>query len=193
VLDLGCGCGRYFRFVRGARHLVAVDLSIPMLQQARNPAGGPIDGTVDLVQGNLLTVDFKPQCFDLVYCLGVLGLYVPLDIYLLGKIRTWLKPDGKLVLMVVDARSPRDPTTLKHTVAQAVRPFMPKRIQRIIDARPGAAPGLRLTEAQLRTLLDATQFKYHIRDRGDPGYRIDLVCVAEKTALQDNAFLMRES
>jgi hypothetical protein len=53
--------------------------------------------------------------------------------------------------MVVDARSPRDPTTLKHTVAQAVRPFMPKRIQRIIDARPGAAPGLRLTEAQLRT------------------------------------------
>jgi hypothetical protein len=69
---------------------------------------------------------------------------------------------------------------------------MPRAIQRVIDARPGAAPGLRLTEAQLRSLLDASGFGYTISRRGDPNRRLDLVAVAEKISLQNDAFLMRE-
>ena len=63
---------------------------------------------------------------------------------------------------------------------------MPRAIQRIIDARPGAPPGLRLTAEQLGRLLDAARFRYQIRDRGDPNYRIDLVCVAEKITVHDD-------
>jgi SAM-dependent methyltransferase len=187
VLDLGCGCGRYFRFLRGAEHIVGVDVSSPMLEQARHPAGGPIEATVDLIHENLLTVDFQPEVFDVVYCIGVLGLFVPLDTYLLTKIRNWLKPDGKVVLIVSDARSPRGPTTWKHTLAHAARPFMPRAIQRVIDARPGAAPGLWLTEEQLRGLLDAVEFRYRISNRGDPKRRLDLVCVAARDGLDHRA------
>ena len=180
ALDLGCGCGRFFRFLRGAEHIVGVDVSYNMLQQARHPAGGPIEAKVNLIHENLLTMDFKPEVFDLVYCIGVLGLYVPLDTYLLTKIRNWLKLDGKVVFTVIDARSRLGPTTWKHTLAQTARPFMPRAIQRVIDARPAAAPGLRLTKEQLRGMLDATHFRYCISYRGDPRRRLDLVCVAER-------------
>jgi SAM-dependent methyltransferase len=180
VLDLGCGCGRYFRFLHGAEHIVGVDVSSPMLEQARHPAGGPIEATVDLIHENLLTVDFESEAFDVIYCIGVLGVYVPLDTYLLAKIRRWLNPDGKMVLVVVDARSPRGSTTWKHALAQAARPYMPRVMQRVMDARPGAAPGLRLTEEQLRAVLDAAEFRYRISRRGNPQRRLDLMCVAER-------------
>jgi SAM-dependent methyltransferase len=39
VLDLGCGCGRYFRFLHGGEHIVGVDISIHMLEQPAIPPG----------------------------------------------------------------------------------------------------------------------------------------------------------
>ena len=37
VLDLGCGTGRYFHCVINARRLTGIDISLHMLQEARNP------------------------------------------------------------------------------------------------------------------------------------------------------------
>src|SRR5438093_204031 len=39
VLDIGCGCGRHFRFLEGAEKIVGVDVSAQMLKQAEHPAG----------------------------------------------------------------------------------------------------------------------------------------------------------
>jgi len=66
VLDLGCGTGRYFRYVRGARRLVGVDVSTPMLDLARHPVGVVTADSVQLVEADFLQADFDPGRYDLI-------------------------------------------------------------------------------------------------------------------------------
>ena len=68
VLDLGCGTGRYFWAVIGARSLVGLDASGAMLEEARHPyRRDRITAPMTLIHGDLFTYDFGPSRFDLVY------------------------------------------------------------------------------------------------------------------------------
>jgi len=70
VLDVGCGAGRFAEIALsfGAR-LVALDYSSAVDACWENHGASPM---LDVVQGNIFSLPFKPGQFDFVYCLGVL-------------------------------------------------------------------------------------------------------------------------
>src|SRR5215471_6948879 len=64
VLDLGCGCGRHFRFLQGAERIVGVDVSPEMLKQAEHSAGeDQISTTPELICGDVFKLDFPKNSF----------------------------------------------------------------------------------------------------------------------------------
>ena len=101
MLDLGCGTGRYFHCAQNVKSLVGVDPSEHMLQQAREPVMGG-NRNVRLIRSTLHEVAFQPQSFDLVICVGVLGLWCPLDEYVLGVSLGMLRPDGVFFLTAIE-------------------------------------------------------------------------------------------
>jgi SAM-dependent methyltransferase len=70
VLDVGCGAGRFAEvtLAAGAR-LVALDYSSAVDACAANLGPHP---RLDVVQGDIYKLPFKPGSFDHLYCLGVL-------------------------------------------------------------------------------------------------------------------------
>jgi malonyl-CoA O-methyltransferase len=95
ALDAGCGTGRYLRLLRarGARRVVGVDLSRPMLAPARALCPW-------LVQGDLGALPLQSASFDAAVCglalndVGALGGTV-------GELARILRPGGRLVYSVV--------------------------------------------------------------------------------------------
>jgi SAM-dependent methyltransferase len=70
VLDLGCGAGRFAEVALGAgARLVAVDYSSAVDACRANLGPNP---RLDVVQGDVYRLPFKPGRFDFVYCFGVL-------------------------------------------------------------------------------------------------------------------------
>jgi SAM-dependent methyltransferase len=116
VLDLGCGTGRYFHSLAGARRLVGIDVSRPMLDRARRPAA-TVD-TVTLIEGDFLTHEFDRAEFDLVYAIGVLAEHSPFDEAIAARVRRWLKPGGRFAFTTVDPRSSSVPRTIKRRVGE---------------------------------------------------------------------------
>jgi len=121
ALDLGCGTGRYFNALAGARMVVGVDYSAGMLQQARSPVGG-WNGSVVLVRGNLLTVEFAPHSFDMVMCVGVLGASCPFNEDVVARFKRFVRPGGKVVFTVLSEQ--RIPHTFKSRIAASFMPFL---------------------------------------------------------------------
>lgn len=70
VLDIGCGAGRFAEVALslGAR-VVALDYSTAVDACRQNLGPHPL---LDVVQGDIYRLPFRPGNFDLVYCLGVL-------------------------------------------------------------------------------------------------------------------------
>ncbi|HKB11962.1 MAG TPA: methyltransferase domain-containing protein [Vicinamibacterales bacterium] len=122
VLDLGCGTGRYFRFVRRARRLVGVDVSKPMLAAAEHPAGAVAAGSVTLIEADFLSPAFAPGRFDLVYSIGVLAEHSPIDHRLAARVRSWLRPAGRFAFTALDVRCPSIPRTAKRRAAEWLLP-----------------------------------------------------------------------
>jgi SAM-dependent methyltransferase len=70
VLDLGCGAGRFAEVALSTgAHVVAVDYSAAVDAASENLGSHP---RLDVVQGDVFRLPFKPQSFDFVYCFGVL-------------------------------------------------------------------------------------------------------------------------
>jgi SAM-dependent methyltransferase len=106
VLDVGCGTGRYFMYARRAdpRLLVGLDYSRHMLHEAKAAVQ---DARADLlIRGSLLTLGFRPASFDVIYCMGVFGLWCPLDVAFLDTARRLLTPGGTIVLTTIQADPP---------------------------------------------------------------------------------------
>ena len=123
VLDLGCGTGRYFRFVRHARRLVGVDVSKPMLEAAQQPVGTVSAETVTLVEADFLSAGFQPGAFDLVYSIGVLAEHAPFDHSLAMRVRSWLRPGGRFAFTALDVRSRSIPRTTRRRAAERLLPI----------------------------------------------------------------------
>lgn len=176
VLDLGCGTGRYFHCIRQPVHLVGLDLSPAMLAEAQHPTDAArLVSSVHLVCGSLFAAPFKRQCFDLVYCLGLLGHHIPLEERILRQVHGWLKPGGLFGFTADDADSPRA-TSWRHERAQQLRRVTPRRLRPWLDSR---LHEFRVRQADLERLLQASPFQEsQWWRRYSPTGRIDFVVMA---------------
>jgi len=127
VLDLGCGTGRYFWGLRNVTTLVGLDASEPMLAEARHPihADRVNAASLSLVHGDLVSHEFAPASFDLVYSIGVLAEHVRLDDRLMARVRRWLRPGGRFAFTTVHPESPSVPRTPGRRLAEWTLPLLP--------------------------------------------------------------------
>lgn len=174
VLDLGCGTGRYFHCLRNVRFLVGVDPSENMLMMATNPVGGA-SPTACLVQGSLHEIEFKPESFDLVLCVGVFGATCPLDEFCLARIARFLKPHGMLFFTVPEYTP--STKTWKTRIAELLEPFLVGYAKRYVKLR---LRRFNSSSNQVRTLLSANYRVTDISVWESATRRIDLHCIAEK-------------
>ncbi|MBU6415583.1 MAG: methyltransferase domain-containing protein [Xanthomonadaceae bacterium] len=99
VLDAGCGSGRYLLHAlrRGAARATGVDLSLEMLERAgAELAASRLEGRIELVQGNLMTLPLPDAWADLTVCglaIGHLDRLQPA----LAELRRVTRPGGTLL------------------------------------------------------------------------------------------------
>lgn len=98
MVDLGCGYGWHCRYAsdHGARQVIGVDLSAKMLTQARSLTHA---NNISYRQGDLATVTFPGQRFDLVFSSLALH-YLPSFDQVLSQIEQYLQPGGQFIFSV---------------------------------------------------------------------------------------------
>jgi ubiquinone/menaquinone biosynthesis C-methylase UbiE len=180
ILDVGCGTGRYWHALHHVRSITGVDVSFDMLHEAKAPVcAEKITVPVSLLQGEILYLPFRPQTFDLLYSIGVLGDFSPFDLNVYERLRSLVKPGGRVLLTVKDCRSP-SATSLKRELALRLLPIMPRFLQRAMSVR--LRHRLSLSEAELRAIFDAFPWsQYTITERKvEAQCRKYWICVARK-------------
>lgn len=98
ILDVGCGNGFFLQSLDAPGwHKTGIDLAP---QRGRNVA----DQEIELVTGNIL--DFAPdQLFDIITCFSAFEHFRLPDV-MLRKLRSLLKPDGRVIIDVPDTAHP---------------------------------------------------------------------------------------
>jgi SAM-dependent methyltransferase len=182
ALDLGCGTGRHFNLLKNVERLVAIDLSEHMIEQARKPifAEKITVGSIQYLVGDVHSSDLHESTFDLIYCIGVVGEYVPVDAAFLSRLHALLRPGGVAFFTVTDARTrvsePENaqPSLVRRAVRKAF-PYLPS------IAREAAnlyfSPSY-TTPARMERLFEASPFtRYtmvpYVRTSGWRGTTID--------------------
>lgn len=143
ILDLGCGAGVLLEKVREAGYdSVGVDLSVDMLQLARERLDGAHSARVGLLNAGCEALPFGDEQFDAVFCMGLFGYVQEVD-RALSEIRRVLRPGG-LFLMSVRNRANEilsDPCRLAGwTARRAARAVGLGRIRRILKPAAGTHP-----------------------------------------------------
>lgn len=174
VLDLGCGTGRYFHCVENVRSLVGVDPAMNMLRHARQPVAGG-NHHVHLIRSSLHEVAFAPRSFDLMICVGVIGLWCPLDAFILKRMAGMLRPDGILFFTAVEYQPV--PMTLKRRAATAVRPLLVGNVRRLVDAR---LRDFASAASEVTHLGNAFFEEVEITRWASPTGRVDLHCIMSR-------------
>jgi SAM-dependent methyltransferase len=175
VLDLGCGTGRYLHCFNDQVSVVGVDISRPMLEQARRPVLGT-RARVALVESALHVVAFQPRSLDAVYCMGVFGHSWPLDSYITSAIATWLKPSGVLYCDAVVRHFTPSTGTWRSRLATAIAPYLRGAPQAYVEAKLRRI--IRGRGEVVETLCDSFEEVRVRRFIGGGGQREDLLCVA---------------
>lgn len=105
ILDIACGDGSAsIPLLNAQRQLTLLDLSSSMLSIARTNVPPDLRDRVQVINQDFLSVDFKPQSFDLIICLGLLAhVDSPKDV--IGRIAQLLRPDGVVIMESTDAGS----------------------------------------------------------------------------------------
>jgi SAM-dependent methyltransferase len=179
ALDLGCGTGRFFWAVPGARSLVGLDASRAMLEQARHPyRADAIAAPVTLVHGDLLAHDFEPSRFDLVYSIGVLAEHSPLDERIVANVARWLRPGGVFAFTTVHPESASVPRTLRRQVGKLLLPISVPPMRRRLRNRLNAG-GLYADERRIHDLLTPA-LAIESLERGQSEAHLHCLCIARK-------------
>jgi len=102
VLDAGCGSGTFTRLIgeHGARAAIGVDIN-EAVDEAYAYCGDI--GNVHVVQGNVFSLPFKRELFDLIWCSGVLH-HTPDAARGHASLARHLKPGGTLYVWVYAKR-----------------------------------------------------------------------------------------
>jgi SAM-dependent methyltransferase len=142
ALDVGCGTGRFFHCLKRVGRLVGVDISAAMLAYAKHPVKSEhIDAnTIDLMCGDVLSVDLPLAGFDLIYSIGALAEYSPLDERTVRRLRDLLAPQGLLFITAVDSRSrvsvPESKApSFARRLARKAFPLLPHALRRTLNRR----------------------------------------------------------
>ncbi len=162
ALDVGCGCGRSFHCLENVEHLVGVDISPHMLQEARTPlrAEQVRIPRIDLICANLFEMTLPEQSFDFVYSIGVLGEHSPFDLETCNQLYRLLQPGGVLFFTVVDSTSHEDPKNLKRRFAEFLYPVLPNGYKAKVAEK---LKSFYLSESELQAVMNASQFpRYEI-------------------------------
>ena len=179
VLDLGCGTGRYFHVLSGARRLVGIDVSRPMLDRAPRPTGN-----VTLIEDDLLTHEFDAAEFDLVYAIGVLAEHSPFDETVAARVQRWLRPGGRFAFTTVHPRSFSVPRTVGRRVGEwLLRPASAASdaLRRGLRARL-MRDGLYADEERVREVLSAVGLAVESIELFESDVHLHTLAVARKPA-----------
>jgi SAM-dependent methyltransferase len=137
VLELGCGSGRYFRFLSNVEKVVGIDISEDMLEIAReNLKSIPgLEPVTSLVQSDIESFR-SDEKFDFIYSIGTLGEYCAFDEKILGQILTYLKPGGFFFFTLVDSESfvPKEYVWPRKRLWRFFLRLLPAKIRQRIDA-----------------------------------------------------------
>ena len=180
VLDLGCGTGRYFHALAGARRLVGIDVSPAMLERAGKRSA--VASVVSLIEGDFLTHEFDAAEFDLVYAIGVLAEHSPFDASLAARVRRWLKPGGRFAFTTVDPTSFSVPRTVGRRLGQwLLRPASaaPTGLRRLLHARLMSG-GLYADQERVRDVLAAVELTVESIEPFDSDVHRHVLAVARK-------------
>lgn len=103
VLDIGSGDGSVsLPLLMPTSHVTMLDLSSKMLSLAEYKVPSHLRDHVEFINDDFTNVEFAPQSFDVILCIGLL-VHVVSPAELIAKIVGLLKPDGKLILECSDA------------------------------------------------------------------------------------------
>ena len=95
VLECGCGAGRFTEVLLGAgAKVTSIDLSSAV---DANVLNFPIDGNHRVAQADIKELPFRPQSFDVVFCLGVVQ-HTPVPEETMAQLYLHVAPGGTLVL-----------------------------------------------------------------------------------------------
>ncbi len=183
VLDLGCGTGRYFWALVGVRELVGLDASLAMLERARQPYAADqirIERTT-LVHGDVIAARFESRRFDLVYSIGVLAEYTPLNGGVVASVARWLKPGGRFAFTAVRPDSPTVRLTVRRRLGRTLAQRMPGPIARACRRRL-LSGGLYADDAWIREVL-VPNFEIESLDDFQSESHIHGLCVARRVGL----------
>jgi len=180
VLDLGCGTGRYFSALMNVNALVGLDASSAMLAEAANPVGaGHITArSVQLVEGDVLTHEFAPGSFDLVYSIGVLAEHTPFDTRVVDNVATWLRPGGRFAFTTVHPDSASIPRTLPRAVGRLLAPVSPGPLRRWL--RTKLTSGGQYADETLILERLGSRFSIESLSRLESEAHLHCLCVAHK-------------
>jgi SAM-dependent methyltransferase len=181
VLDLGCGTGRFFWAVTGARSIVGLDASAPMLAEAERPYRRErITADLTLVNADLFDHDFGAGRFDLVYSIGVLAEHSPLNERVVANVHRWLKPNGRFAFSTVHPDSPSVPATVQRTLGRLALPATTGRMRRWLRDRL-TARGMYADETHVHELLDRSWIVESLTRMHSEAH-LHCLCVARKGA-----------
>jgi len=103
MLDAGCGNGRYMiQCLQNGAEVVGVDLSSAIDVARENLGDHP---NAHFVQGDLLSLPFRPQSFDLVFSIGVL-MHTGAPQQAFGSITSMAKKGGGVGISVYQKQNP---------------------------------------------------------------------------------------
>jgi len=180
ALELGCGTGRYFSALKGARSIVGIDASADMLALAKTPyrAESITAERITLIQGDIFTHPLNETAFDLVYSIGVLAEHAPLNNDIAVRVHRALKPEGRFAFSTVHPDSPSIAASLGRTVARTLAPFLPGAVRHPLRERLMSG-GMYADETRIQELM-SPMFVIESLERFVSEAHLHCLCVARK-------------
>jgi SAM-dependent methyltransferase len=152
-----------------------------MLDEAAHPvdASQITPRSVRLVHGDVLTYDFAPASFDLVYSVGVLAEHTPFDDRVVANVCRWLRPGGRFAFTTVHPDSSSIPNTAGRVIGRALLPWTTGSIRRWLRSRLMAG-GQYADEAWIAQCL-GQPLTIESLDRLESEAHLHCLCVARKS------------
>jgi len=181
ALDVCCGTGAAMRFLRPLcrDRVVGVDLSAPMLDEARRRhAGDPGTAEMVFVKGDALDLPFTSE-FDLAVSFGAFGHIVDDDeARLVASVAKALRPGGRFVFVTAEHAPPLSPRVLQ---ARAFNAAM--RVRNALWSPPFVMYYLTFMLPRARALLEAAGLSVEVRRAVLPApYERYVLVIAHKPA-----------
>lgn len=164
VLELGCGTGRYFHFLKNVEKLTGIDISADMIKAASKQVNSipELKNITELVNSSIEDFNTEEK-FDFIYSIGTLGEYCEFNKQLLEKILCLLKPDGSFFFTIVDSESYQNNEYIwpRKKLQRFLLKLLPKKWRSKIDASSLITEDwkeLFLTEKQLKFVLESADY-----------------------------------